>query len=189
MRCPRTTAWRALGSLSILLTSVSVTVGCASTRPDTGVEPLRAACNTRTNCFYQRNIRAYQPLDNSNVIVFVGPNRCPFRVTVDGFFCSLRGSTAIAFLDYDGQICNLDRTIVATGPFSRQDNDCRVREVEPLNDDELLETFAAYGILEPLPASGSGELVVVQAEPEKPAEPPAEIADRESDEAAEQGSQ
>jgi len=113
-----------------------------------------------------------------NVIVFVGPNRCPFRVTVDGFFCSLRGATAIAFLDFDGQICNLDRTVVVSGPFSRQDNDCRVRDVEPLNDDELLETFADYGIIEPLPASGSGELVVVQEQSEESAESTAETTEQ-----------
>ncbi|HEY5622803.1 MAG TPA: DUF6491 family protein, partial [Gammaproteobacteria bacterium] len=112
--------------------------GCASTGGDTGVEPLRAACNLTTNCFNQRNIRAYQPLDDNSVVVFVGPRRCPFLVTMDGFFCDARGGATIAFLEFDGQICNFDRTLVGTGPFSRQDNDCRVRDVEPLNDDELL---------------------------------------------------
>lgn len=169
LRCPRATTWRAPISLSVLLATLSVAGGCASTAPDTGIEPLRAACNLRTNCFNPNNIRAYQPLDDSTVIVFVGPNRCPFRVAIDGFFCSLRGSASIAFLDFDNQICNLDRTPVVSGPFVRQDNDCRVREVEALNDDELIEAFAESGIVEPLPASGSGELIVVQEQPPQPA--------------------
>ncbi|MGI9259919.1 MAG: hypothetical protein ACR2QQ_13875 [Gammaproteobacteria bacterium] len=170
MRCHRATTWRASISRSFLLASVAIAGGCASTGPDTGIEPLRAACNARSNCFNPNNIRAYQPLGNSTAILFIGPNRCPFQVTVDGFYCALRGSGSLAFLDLDGQICNLDRSPVVTGPFARRDDDCRVRDVEPLNDDELLEIFAEYEIVEPLPASGSGELVVVQEEPPQPAE-------------------
>ncbi len=49
-------------------------------------------------------------------------------------------------------------------------------QVEPLNDDELLETFASYGLVEPLPARGSGELEVIEAAGEEPAEPQAEEA-------------
>lgn len=60
---------------------------------------------------------------------------------------------------------------MVSGPFVRQDNDCRVREVEALNDDELIEAFAESGIVEPLPASGSGELIVVQEQPAQPTEP------------------
>jgi len=171
LRCPRATAWRAPVSPVLLFASIALLGGCATRPPDNGIEPLRAACNTRSNCFNPNNIRAYQPLDNTTVIVFIGPNRCPFQVTMDGFFCSVRGSPQIAFLDFDRQVCTLDRTPVVTGPFSRQDNDCRVRDVEPLNDDELLEIFAEYGIVEPLPASGSGELVVVQEEPTQAIEP------------------
>jgi hypothetical protein len=163
-----------LGALTCL--AALLAGGCASTGADTGVEPLRAACSLTTNCFYQRNIRAYQPLDDNSVVVFVGPRRCPFLVTMDGFYCDARGGTAIAFLEFDGQICNLDRSLVATGPFVRQDNDCQIRDVEPLNDDELLETFAVYGIVEPPPATAPGELEVVEEEPPPAAKVPEEGA-------------
>ena len=177
MRCPSHSPLPTRGTLGTLACLAALLGGgCASTGGDAGIEPLRPACSLTTNCFNQRNIRAYQPLDDNSMIVFVGPRRCPFLVTMDGFYCDARGGAAIAFFDFDGQICNLDRTLVATGPFSRQDNDCRVRDVEPLNDDELLETFAAYGVLEPPPVSAPGELEVVEEEAPPAAEPAEEDA-------------
>jgi hypothetical protein len=85
-------------------------------------------------------------------------------------------SAYVGFRDFDGRICNLDRSLVVGGPFAREDEYCEVRQVEPLNDDELLETFASYGLVEPLPARGSGELEVIEDAGEKPAEPQAEEA-------------
>jgi len=156
----------------LALCATAAIAGCAASGTDTiGQEPLRAACDQGTNCFYQRSVRDYQVLDDSTLVVFVGANRCPFVVRVEGFFCQLRSSAFLGFQDLDGRICNLDRSFVVGGPFVREDNDCRVREVEPLNDDELIETFAAHGILEPLPTSGAGELEVVEETAEGEAAP------------------
>jgi hypothetical protein len=141
---------------------VLAVAGCATSATNSGQAPVRAACDQRTNCFNQRTVRAFQVLDDTTMIVFVGAERCPFRLKVDGFFCSLRSSAFLSFQDLDGEICNLDRSYIVGGPFARDGEDCRIREVEPLNDDELVETFAAYGLVEPLPTSGSGELEVVE---------------------------
>jgi len=105
-------------------------------------------------------------LDGTSVVVFVGPQRCPYLVSVDGFYCNLRNSPFISFQDFDGQICSLDRSNVYSGFFGDRDEYCEIRSVEPLNDDELVETLAAYGKVEPLPPAGSGELEVIETNEE-----------------------
>ena len=150
--------------------------GCASTATETGQSVVRAACDRRADCFSQRAIRNFEVLDRTTLVVFVGAERCPFLVTLDGFFCDLRSSAFIGFQDFDGRICTLDRSYVVGGPFRRDDEYCEVRRVEPLNDDELLETYASYGKVDPLPATGSGELEVIETGGEEQIAPPSEEA-------------
>jgi hypothetical protein len=152
-------AGRAL-ALSISL----VIAGCATTPRDPN-RPIEPACDQSENCFYERNIRSFRVLDRRTVIVLVGSNQCPFKLEVDGFFCDLSASSFLAFNDNDGRICTYDRTYIAGGPFVRDDELCRVQQITPLTDDELLEEYANSGIVAPLPAKGSGELEVVEAEP------------------------
>ena len=168
--------------------------GCAASGTDsTQTSTVRPACNLRTNCFNQRAVRNVRVLNDRSMVVFVGSANCPYLVGVDGFFCNLRRSAYIGFQDFDGQICDLDRSYVVGDPFAREDDVCEVRSVEPLNDDELVEILAAHGIVEPLPATGSGELEVIKtAEDEEagPAAAPAPPAGPESvpaDVAAETG--
>jgi len=149
-------------------------IGCSSTpRTQSGQAEDRPECGPRERCFDQRAVRDIRVLDDKTLIVFVGRSRCPFRVTVDGFFCNLRMTSAFGFQDADGQICRLDRSYVVGGPFAREEENCRVRDVESLNDDELLETYAAYGVIQPLPPTGSGEMEVIEESPpdETPGEP------------------
>ena len=148
--------------------------GCATTATDSDQTVLRAACDPRAKCFNQRAVRDFEVLDRTALVVFVGSERCPYLITVDGFFCNLRTSAFISFQDLDGRICNLDRAYIVSGPFSRDDEYCRISRVEPLNDDELVETFASYGILEPLPATGSGQLEVVETPGEQGSDPATE---------------
>ena len=157
----------------IVLLALSV-AGCATT--DTAQSVIRTACDQRSNCFNQNAVRSFEILDNTTLVAFVGAERCPYLVRLDGFFCNLRMSSYIGFRDFEGRISNLDRSFVVGGPIAREDEYCEVRQVEPLNDDELLEIFASYGLVEPLPARGSGELEVIEAAGEEPAEPQAEEA-------------
>jgi hypothetical protein len=159
----------------IVLIALSI-AGCATTATDTAQSAIRTACNQHSNCFSQNAVRSFEILDDTTLVAFVGAERCPYLVRLDGFFCNLRMSAYVGFRDFDGRICNLDRSFVVGGPFAREDEYCEVRQVKPLNDDELLETFASYGLVEPLPARGSGELEVIEAAGEEPAEPQAEEA-------------
>ncbi len=147
---------------ALLVSLVLVIAGCATTATERGQAVLRPACDPRADCFSQRAVRDFEVLDNTTLVVFVGSERCPYLVTVDGFFCDLRMSAFISFRDFDGRICSLDRSYIVGGPFTAADEYCQIREVESLNDDELLETYASYGVVEPLPAIGSGELEVVE---------------------------
>ena len=156
---------------SLAVPLVIVIAGCATTATETDQAVIRTACDQRADCFYQRAVRDFKVLDSTTLVVFVGSERCPYRVTVDGFFCDLRMSAFISFRDFDGRICSLDRSYIVAGPFAREDETCQIRAVEPLNDDELLETYAAYRIVEPLPPIGSGELEVVETPGEQTAEP------------------
>lgn len=152
-----------LGGRALALSIFVSLAGCATTPRDPN-RPIEPACDQSENCFYERNIRSFRVLDRRTVIVLVGSNQCPFKLEVDGFFCDLGVSSFLAFNDNDGRICTFDRTYIAGGPFVRQDELCRVQQITPLTDDELLEEYANNGIVPPLPAKGSGELEVVEAE-------------------------
>lgn len=145
-----------------LAVSTALALTACATVSDDPNRPVTPACDQTVNCFYERSIRSFQVLDDDSVVVLVGADRCPFRLELDGFFCNLRMSTFLAFDDPDGRICSWDRTVVAGGPFAREDEYCRVRRVTPMTDDELLEAYATSGLAPPPPAKGSGELEVVE---------------------------
>jgi hypothetical protein len=133
---------------------------CAST-PEAD-RATRPACDPTSNCFYERSIRNYRVLDDRTIVVLVGRDQCPYRVELDGFFCDIAMSSFIAFDDTDGRICTWDRANVVSGPFVSDREYCRVRGVSAMTDDELLEAYADSGFTAPPPATGSGEIEVVE---------------------------
>ena len=173
-------------SRHLLVIATAAGIGaCASAPPDPN-RPIEPACNQSASCFYEHDIRSFRVLDDRSVIVLVGRNECPFRVEVDGFFCNLGLSSYLAFNDRDGRICSWDRSYVAGDPFMREEEYCRVRQVTPLTDDELLEAYAIDGIVAPLPARGSGELEVAGEDTAAPS--PAEVDETSPDAATPQAS-
>jgi len=157
----------------IVVFVVALLTGCATAPVDPN-RPVIARCDQSANCFYERQIRSFQVLDNRTIVVLVGRDECPFKLELDGFFCDVTMASFLAFNDRDGRICTWDRAIVAAGPFPREDELCRVVEVTPMTDDELLEAYAIEGRVQPLPAKGSGEIEVVEEsapEASEPAEP------------------
>ncbi len=150
--------------LPLYLALPFVLTGCAGTPPAPTLagEP---ACDQDVRCFFERSIRSFHVLDNRSVVVLVGRDQCAFKIELDGFFCDLNMASFLSFNDADGRICRFDRTIVATDPFARDGEFCRVSQVTPMTDDELLEAYATSGRAPPLPARGSGELEVVEEGP------------------------
>lgn len=100
-------------------------LGCAgSPTSDTG--PV-ARCET-TDCFFQRDVRDFDIVDRSTLIVYVGRQRCPFVVELDGFDCDLTFTPQIEFFQgtpgnlgnvspvSSGQVCSSTRSLhVYTG--------------------------------------------------------------------------
>jgi hypothetical protein len=166
----------------LALPTALLAVACATAPEEEQADA--PACDPTSNCFYERNIRSFRALDNRTIIVLVGRDRCPYRVELDGFFCDVAMSSFLAFDDTDGRICTWDRASVVSGPFVRDQEYCRVREVAAMTDDELLEAYATHGHTAPPPAKGSGELEVLEEEPgdasggrSTPASEPQETAD------------
>ena len=119
----------------------------------------RSRCDLRSFCFNQNNIRNITIINNEAFVVHVGSNRCPYLVEVSGVFCDLTFSSTIGFSNSDGRICRAGNTQIVSDPFRRNNNDvCRIRNVKPVTDDELLEYFAVHGRIPPLPPAGSGQL-------------------------------
>lgn len=82
---------RSLGGLVV----ASCVAGCAGTPTDAS-QPLDRAC-TVTDCFMERDVRDFEILDQTTLIVYVGSQRCPFKVDLRGTFCDLTFAPDINF--------------------------------------------------------------------------------------------
>ncbi len=69
--------------------------GCASGQLGTDAGTA-APCET-TDCFSQRDVRDFEVVDGDTVVVYVGPQRCPFVVELQAVTCELSFTPAIAF--------------------------------------------------------------------------------------------
>ena len=85
----------------------------------------------------------------------------------------------MGFGTFGNQICSLDSSWLGSDPYQRNDEQCLIRAVDPLNDDELLELLSNYEIIEPLPAVGSGTLE--SSSPPSAVAPPTESPESETD--------
>ena len=132
-------------------------IACSST----GGPRIPAGCSM-TDCFFERSVRDFDVLENETVVVFVGAQRCPYLLKLDGFLCDLRTAPYLEFEDVDERICPFDRSFVHAGPFggTRVDELCRILEVKPLTDDGLLEAYVEEGILPPPPPTNPAEIQV-----------------------------
>jgi hypothetical protein len=144
---------------------------CAGTPPDTST-PLSRSC-TPTNCFEERNVRDFQIIDQRTIVVYVGSQRCPFLLELDGMFCDLTFTPTLQFGEAQplfgerasSRICPFGRTYVSGGPFSRDQERCRILDIVSLTDDELVDVFVNRGVIPPVPPVGYGELEVLPEGP------------------------
>jgi hypothetical protein len=80
------------------LTAIVVAVllsGCAGTQTDS-TQPLARACSV-AECFLERDVRDFEVLDPTTLVVYVGPQRCAFKVQLVGSFCDLTFAPEIFF--------------------------------------------------------------------------------------------
>lgn len=59
-------------------------------------EATERACSV-TDCFYERDIRDFEVIDRTHVIVYTGSQRCAFHVEVRGVFCDLTFAPELYF--------------------------------------------------------------------------------------------
>lgn len=144
-----------------------------------------------TDCFNQLAVRDFEVVDSTTLVLYVGSQRCPFRVEFQGVFCDLTflpGNT-IEFAISDPQnirrvtqptgrmtdtrICSFDRNVgIADDPFSRAGGfepipgqlPCEIQEVESLTDDELIELYVENRMAAPPPPFGNGQISAPEAE-------------------------
>jgi hypothetical protein len=168
---------------SALLVSAISLVACATTTPSTNVPTER--CES-TECFNQQQIRDFEVVDNTTLVVYVGSQNCAFRVEFTGTFCDLTflpGSQLVFRPDSfrsarepDNllltRVCARDSNLgIDEGPFSSaagatdvdRRNPCRVSDIVSITDDELLELYVDKRITIPPPPFGTGQIELPDA--------------------------
>ena len=69
--------------------------GCSSTPVDE-TQPLARACSV-SECFLERDVRDFEVIDPTTLIVYIGGQRCPFQIDLRGTFCDMTFAPAIFF--------------------------------------------------------------------------------------------
>jgi len=73
-----------------------VVAGCAGTQTADTTQAAKRACGG-IGCFYERDIRDFEVIDHTTLIVYVGAQRCPYQVELIGTFCDMQFATQIYF--------------------------------------------------------------------------------------------
>lgn len=96
----------------------------------TGVSPGPAAAQSKAclemSCFSERQVRDFEIIDRDTMVIYVGRERCAYKVKVDDLYCDLTFLPEVAF--FDTRLRNLN---------------ARVRGANPTDD--LLGTRSASG--------------------------------------------
>lgn len=154
---------------------------CSSTAPMQSNEPVEG-CSV-TDCFNRHQVRDYEIIDDTTMVIYTGTQRCPFLVEFDGMFCDLTFMPGgdIAFVargirQMEMRICSRDRHIgIDEGPFSTASGGdavpagrlpCQILDVASLTDDELIELYVDNGVTAPPPPFGTGEISVGESDDE-----------------------
>mgnify|MGYP003342600102 FL=1 len=71
---------------------------CFLVEPSSDAPAGERACSVR-DCFYAREVRDFKVVDRDTVIVYVGAQKCAFRVELRGTFCDLTYAPELVFSD------------------------------------------------------------------------------------------
>jgi hypothetical protein len=81
-------------------------------------QPVERACSVK-DCFIEREVRDFEVIDQTTLIVYVGSQRCAFQIELRGTFCDLTFAPEIYFHSPSDFERNDDRDIFAGSPSSR----------------------------------------------------------------------
>jgi hypothetical protein len=73
-----------------------VVAGCASTQTADTTQAVKRACGG-TSCFFEREVRDFEVINHTTLIVYVGAERCPYQVELFGTFCDLEFAPELYF--------------------------------------------------------------------------------------------
>ena len=155
--------------------SSSLLVAACASSPTDNTQPVDRACSV-SECFLEREVRDFEVIGDTTLILYVGGQRCAFHVELDGTFCDMTFAPEVYFRAPDGRvpnerICSYDRQIgVDGGTFTETQNteqpdrfgaprsQCRILNVESITDDELVELYVERGVVAPPPPIGPGQI-------------------------------
>jgi hypothetical protein len=106
-----------------LLVGALVVAGCAGTPTDPS-QPLERACSEAT-CFFERDIRDFEVVDQQTLVVYVGSQRCPFKIDLTGTFCDMTFAPELYFRS-PGQVEREESRDVFGEPIGRPSSDIRI---------------------------------------------------------------
>jgi hypothetical protein len=81
-------------------------------------QPLERACSVQ-DCFLERDVRDFEVIDRTTLIVYVGSQRCAFRIELRGTFCDLTFAPDIYFRSPSEFQRREDNEIFAGSPSNR----------------------------------------------------------------------
>jgi hypothetical protein len=91
-------------------------------------DAVERAC-TVTECFRESDIRNFEVIDQTHVIVYTGPQRCAFHVEVRGTFCDLTFAPELYF-STTNEVRTQDTVLTTRDPLGRSGMD-PLDQVEP----------------------------------------------------------
>lgn len=174
--------------------SLSALLACTTAAPQEDSDELVERCSVGS-CFNRLQVRNFELLDKTSLLIFVGSQDCPFLIEFTGPFCDLTflpgydipWAFSSATRGNAGRIMNTricrndmnigiaDRTFTTAGggqdAIRRGTLPCTIRNVRSLTDDEVLEAYVENHIAAPPPPFGTGQIQVDEdAEQEEGAE-------------------
>jgi hypothetical protein len=170
-----------------LLVGAYPALGQRNNRDDT--EAVSRACSVR-DCFSEADVRDFEVIDRTHLIVYVGSQRCAFHVELRGTLCDLTFAPELYFTNAsevrdgggrrDLRVCSNDLSVMVHGgqfteSFSapvvrdrvgepRVNADCRVSSIVSVTDDQLIEFYVGRGVIPPVPPMGTGEIEIGEQE-------------------------
>jgi hypothetical protein len=98
--------------------------GCATNPTADNSSPVDRACATN-DCFYEREVRDFEVVNQTTLVVFVGNQRCPFQIELRGTFCDMTFAPDIYF-DHPSEIARDSDTDPFIGSPSSRLHDSRI---------------------------------------------------------------
>jgi hypothetical protein len=79
-----------------IISSALLAAGCAGTPTADNTQAVNRVCGL-DDCFYERDVRDFEVIEHTTLIVYVGNERCPYRIELHGTFCDLAYAPELYF--------------------------------------------------------------------------------------------